>query len=473
MTVQTEQPILCRPHIRPAGGQVELSALMRIIAGKHGPAILGGNPSVRGVSIFAAEPVEVFEFHLSENEPFEKLGRVLSRYRTPDDTHLPAGVFSGGWIGFFGYELGRFIETLPQQATDDIDLPVIRLGFYDKAILYDHQRDTFSFVAVDMQGRPVEQKFAALADWFARAKQHPDSTESTDVPAVQCDVPDVGANMSQEQYFDALAQIHRHITDGDVYQINLSRRFSMPFFAGAAELFGLLNRNNPSPYAAYLAWGRSAVVSASPELFLEARGDRIRTCPIKGTRPRNGALPDEAPANRAQFNTLVQSEKDQAELAMIVDLLRNDLAQVCVPGSRYVSCARRIEAFPTVYHAVATIEGTLAAPPGPQRVEALLRATFPGGSITGAPKISAMEIIDALEPTARSVYTGAIGWIGLNFDLCLNIAIRTVLIRSGTAYVQTGGGIVADSDPQAEWDETLTKADALLACIQQSGKQLP
>jgi len=276
----------------------------------------------------------------------------------------------------------------------------------------------------------------------------------------------MNSTITQADYFAALKRIHRHIIDGDVYQINFSHRFSTPYRADPITLFNWQNRFNPSPFAAYLAWDNTAIVSASPELFLEVRGQCVCTCPIKGTRPRNAALPDDAPANRAQFAALVESEKEQAELAMIVDLERNDLARICVPGSRHVVCARRIESFPTVYHAVATVAGTLDMPPTPERVEAILRATFPGGSITGAPKIRAMEIIDTLEPTARGVYTGGIGWIGLNFDLCMNIAIRTVIVHNHIAHLQVGGGVVADSDPQAEWDETLSKARALAAGIQ-------
>jgi para-aminobenzoate synthetase component 1 len=219
-----------------------------------------------------------------------------------------------------------------------------------------------------------------------------------------------------------------------------------------------------------LAWDDKAVISASPELFLEVQGDTITTKPIKGTRPRNPSMSDESPENTGHFHDLILSEKDQAELAMIVDLERNDLARVCVPGTRGVSCGRKIEAFPTVYHAVAVIQGKLAVSTGPQRVIDILKATFPGGSITGAPKIRSMEIIDELEPTGRSVYTGSIGWIGVNFDLSWNIAIRTILLSGQQAFIQTGGGIVADSDPLAEWTETLTKARALLAGVRTSNK---
>ena len=465
MTSHADKTLLCRPHFRPVSEQVELSALANVIAAQDRPAILGSNASVVGTSIFTAEPVEVFEFFLHESQPFEKLETFLSRYRLADNMTLPLGVFCGGWIGYFGYELGRFIEHLPQQACDDSGLPVIRLAFYDKAILYDHQNNAFSLVAVEIEGTlSVDAKFATLGGWLNAAKAIAAPLPAA-APMDEINTAGIDCNMTRQAYFAALERIGRHIIDGDVYQINFSQRFSMPFKGKPMDLFNWQNRHNPSPYAAYLAWENTAVVSASPELFLDVRGKHINTRPIKGTRPRNPALPDEAPANRTQFAALVESEKEQAELAMIVDLERNDLARVCVPGTRHVSCARSIEAFPTVYHAVAAVEGTLTCPPTPSRIAALLRATFPGGSITGAPKIRAMEIIDALEPTARGVYTGSIGWIGLNFNLCLSIAIRTIVISNGIACVQTGGGIVADSDPQAEWDETLTKARALLAGI--------
>lgn len=464
--METAKPIRCEVCFQPAETNAGLSSLAEVIAGKEAPAILGGNDSVQGYSVFAADPVEVFEFSLRDDKPFEKLSAFLSKYHLPEgcgDT-LPAGKFCGGWIGFFGYELGRFIETLPSTATDDLGFPVIRLGFYDKAILYDHAAGQFQLVALNFEGELVEAKFDTLKSWLRTAEDR-SLSELTggDVEAIRLDSQ--SCNMTQQQYFRAIKKTNHFIFDGDVYQINFSQRFECPFSGRPIDLFHWQNRFNPSPYAAYLSWNDQAIVSASPELFLDVRGDHVCTRPIKGTRPRNPLLADADAENQKAFDDLEHSEKDQAELAMIVDLERNDLAKICIPGTRHVTCAREIKAFPTVYHAVGVVEGTLSSSPGPQRVIDILKATFPGGSITGAPKIRAMEIIDALESTARSVYTGSIGWIGLNFDLCWNIAIRTILIEGEKATVQTGGGIVADSDPRAEWDETLTKARALLAGI--------
>jgi para-aminobenzoate synthetase component I len=268
--------------------------------------------------------------------------------------------------------------------------------------------------------------------------------------------------MTREYYFDALRKIKQHILDGNVYQINFSQRFECDFDADPAEYFLWQCRYNPAPYAAYLSTTDFSIVSASPELFLRIEGDNILTRPIKGTRPRHSGLDSDA-YNRAQFEDLLHSPKDAAELMMITDLERNDLARVCVPGTRHVRCLRAIEAWPTLFHAHAEIAGKLLRANDPALVCEILRTVFPGGSITGAPKIRAMEIIEELEPTGRGIYTGCIGHIGIDFRTTFNIAIRTAVICNQKAYIQTGGGIVADSDPQAEWEEMKLKADALLA----------
>lgn len=466
MKTHLEQTVYCKTSMIRIKADISLASLTEIVASKSFPAILGGNDSVKGRSIFAAEPAEVFEFSLHQDRVFEKLRDVLEKYQLADSCSMPSGVFGGGWIGYFGYELGRFIEKLPATAVDDLAFPVIRLGFYDKAVLFDHQTKQFTLMALECrgQGETVEEKFTILKGWLDEAKSAcVPASENSDFKTIAADTID--CNMTKSKYLNAISKIKHYIVEGDTYQINFSQRFQTDFKGRPVDLFHWQNRFNPSPFAAYLTWDDKAVVSASPELFLKVDGDMIITKPIKGTRPRNPLLPDESAENTKHFHDLVTSEKEQAELAMIVDLERNDLARMCRPGTRSVSCGRQIEAFPTVYHAVATVQGQLALPPGPERIVEILKSSFPGGSITGAPKIRSMQIIDELEPTARGVYTGSIGWIGLNFDLCWNIAIRTILLSGQKAYAQTGGGIVADSDPQAEWNETLTKARALLAGI--------
>jgi para-aminobenzoate synthetase component 1 len=271
-------------------------------------------------------------------------------------------------------------------------------------------------------------------------------------------------NMTREDYLAAVERIRSYIRDGDIYQANFSHRFEQPFAGRPGHLFHWQNRFNPSGYAAYLDAGGFQIVSASPEMFVTIRDGIIQTKPIKGTRPRLAASdPAAVRLNEQNCHELLTSEKEQAELNMIIDLERNDVARICKPGTRRVVQPRTIEAYPSVFHAVATIAGQLR---DDVMFTDVLKAMFPGGSITGAPKIRSMEIIDELEPTARGVYTGAIGYLGVDGTVCLNIAIRTVIIAGGRAFVQTGGGIVADSEPQAEWDETITKARALLAGLQ-------
>jgi aminodeoxychorismate synthase component I len=249
-----------------------------------------------------------------------------------------------------------------------------------------------------------------------------------------------------------------YIAAGDIYQVNLSQRFSAPYGGEAMALYERLRRQSPAPFAAYLDLGEAVVLSASPERFLRVAGRELETRPIKGTRPRGGT-PEE---DRRLAAELLASPKDRAELVMIVDLERNDLGRVSEYGSVHVPELVRLEAHPTVFHLVATVRGRLR--PELSAVDAL-RACFPGGSITGAPKIRAMQIIEELEPTHRGFYTGAIGYLGWDGCADLNIAIRTIVLIDRHAHFQVGGGIVADSDPCAEYEETLHKGRALMRAL--------
>ena len=463
-----DAPIPCRLHCRRARLSPALDAVSEVFARRPSASILGANSAVAeggGFSYWAAEPQEVFEFDSRQTAPFDQLRRGLSKYAAAGDTDMPAGMFRGGWIGYFSYELGRCIETLPQTTVDDLEMPLIRLCFYDRFIAYDHKSKFFWLVVLERIGdeESPERKFS----WLEQRMKEAQSVERRNIPAA--DVESVclsrfSGNMSQADYLRSVQRIKRYIFDGDVYQVNFSQRFDCPFAGRPIDLFHGQNRFNPSAYAAYIDAGRHQIVSASPELFIDIRDGRIRTKPIKGTRPRlAGDDLHSQEINRRHVDELLTSEKEQAELNMIVDLERNDLARICKPGTRQVVQPRTIETCPTVFHAVATIAGELRDDVG---FTDALRAVFPGGSITGAPKIRAMETIDELEPTARGIYTGSIGFIGLDGTACLNIAIRTIIITAGKAFVQAGGGIVADSDPRAEWEESLTKARALLAGIE-------
>jgi para-aminobenzoate synthetase component 1 len=458
----------CRVHCKriPTGTSIE--ALSETFSALPSPSILGGNPAKAhgdGFSYWAAEPREVFEFTSAQTDPFLQLQGVLSKYRLDgaQRTDFPlAGTFCGGWIGYFSYELGRYIERLPEKAVDDLHLPLIRLCFYDRVIAYDHRADALWLIVLELpdDSETPAEKMAPLEHLVAHSQQVRPA-EPSRLRLEDIDAEAIHRNMTREDYLSAVERIKKYIRDGDVYQVNYSHRFEQPFAGRPMDLFHWQNRFNPSDYAAFLDAGAFQIVSTSPELFITIRDGVIQTKPIKGTRPRIDASdPQSARFNEQQFNDLLTSEKEQAELNMIIDLERNDVARLCKPGTRDVVQPRTIETYPTVFHAVATVAGELR---DNITFPDVLKAMFPGGSITGAPKIRAMEIIDELEPTTRGVYTGAIGYLGIDGTVCLNIAIRTIIISGDRALVQTGGGIVADSDPQAEWDETITKARALLA----------
>jgi len=464
--------IACKLYYKEVRAAVDLPALSEVFAGLKGASIIGGNEAKKNAdrfSYWAGEPRDIFEFKTGEQDPFGKLQKALDKYRLEGrgDSNLPKGIFCGGWVGYFGYELGRYIERLPETTIDDLKMPLIRLCFYDRFICYDHIEKSFRLIALQLPGdseRP-EEKLAGLEELLGKAKEiavsppRPADLDNIDFSSIRC-------NMDGDYYLRAIEKIKRYIYDGDVYQINFSQRFECDYGARPIELFSWQNRYNPSGYAVYIDGGDFCIVSASPEMFVTIADGVISTKPIKGTRRRldetgaNGSRVREI--NTKNFNELVCSEKEQAELNMIVDLERNDLVRICKYGTRKVVQPRTIESYPTVFHAVATVAGEL-------REEItfcdILKAMFPGGSITGAPKIRSMEIIDETEPTARGVYTGSIGYIGLDGAVCLNIVIRTIIIKGQKAFAQTGGGIVADSDPQAEWEETITKARALLAGI--------
>ena len=468
---RTDKCILCKLHYKKIRAPINSPALNEIFAGLKGASILGGNPAKKDAdrfSYWAAEPKEVFEFRAGQKEPFGKLQKALDKYRFEDGqgnhTGLPLrGIFRGGWIGYFSYELGRYIERLPETTIDDLQMPLIRLCFYDKLICYDHIEETCWLIALQLPDdvEKPEAKLAVLEKLLAKSQEillpEPRSAdiENIDFSQIRC-------NINKDYYLRMVEKIKRYIYDGDVYQINFSQRFECDYNARPIELYHWQNHYNPSGYAAYIDGGSFHIVSASPEMFITISDGVISTKPIKGTRPRVSDAGKGKQINAKNFDELVNSEKEQAELNMIIDLERNDVARICEHGTRKVIQPRTIESYPTVFHAVATVAGEL-------RKEIafcdILKAMFPGGSITGAPKIRSMEIIDETEPTARGVYTGGIGFIGIDGSACLNIAIRTIIITGEKAFAQTGGGIVADSDPEAEWDETITKARALLAGI--------
>jgi len=396
-----------------------------------------------------------------DGDPFETLRELLNCYRLPPQPEAPP--LLGGAVGYLAYDLGHFIEVLPRTTVDDLGLPDCVLGFYDVVLIVDHLEDRawlastgFPAAGRARRARAAERLAAVRAELLTfppprrRPLAPPDST-----PA------EIVSNFTPSAYLRAVERAQEYIAAGDIYQVNLSQRLSTTLRISPYELYARLRRINPAPFAAYLNLGSDGVIaSASPERFMRyiAPLRRMQTRPIKGTRPR-GRTPEE---DAGWARALQNSEKDKAEHLMIVDLERNDLGRVAEIGSVHVSEFEILETFPTVFHLTSTVEGTLA--PQYDRVD-LLRATFPGGSITGAPKIRSMEIIDELEPTQRSVYTGSIGYLSFTGDMDLSIVIRTFILKNGRAYFQVGGGIVADSTPEGEYEETLDKARALIEAV--------
>jgi len=459
---------VCKAYCERLDASVSLPALTELFAQLESPCVIGANTARKDAdrfSYWAAIPRETFECKAGENDAFGKLGRVLDKYKLeqPRRNELPKGIFCGGWMGYFSYELGRHIERLPETTIDDLAMPLIRLCFYDRVICYDHQEKNLRLIALRLPGdsESIDDKLAALRRLLEKTSvihvpnSPPGDLDNINFSSVRC-------NMDRQHYLKTIEKIKRYIYDGETYQINFSQRFDCDYNARAVDLFHWQNQHNPSGYAAYINADNFQVVSASPEVFVTIADGSISTKPIKGTRRRLRDSSDTEGINDRNFRELRESEKEQAELNMIVDLERNDLARICRAGTRKVVQQRTIESYPTVFHAVATVAGRLRD--GISLCD-VLKAMFPGGSITGAPKIRSMEIIDETEPTARGIYTGSIGYIGLDGSVSLNIAIRTIIIKGSKAYAQTGGGIVADSDPEAEWDETITKARALLAGI--------
>jgi para-aminobenzoate synthetase component I len=389
-------------------------------------------------------------------DPFEALEYAIDAYHATPPPGAPP--FVGGAVGFLGYDLRDHLEHIPRRTRPEAAAPDLVLGLYDAIVAYDHELEQTFLCST---GYPEREPNASRR--WARQRLHwlrnLFSTFETPSPPEPERLVGLSANFSREGYMEAVERALDYIAAGDIYQVNLSQRFATPFLGEPLPFYYRLRDASPAPFAAYLGFGDVTVLSSSPERFLCISGRRVQTRPIKGTRPRGGT----AEQDRRLAHDLWHSAKDRAELVMIVDLERNDLGRVCEYGTVEVTDLVQIEAHPTVFHLVSTVEGKLRA--GASAVDCL-RACFPGGSITGAPKIRAMEIIEELEPTRRGVYTGAIGYLGWNGQADLSIAIRTMVQAGGWLSFNVGGGIVADSVPEAEYQETLDKAQGMLRALQ-------
>jgi para-aminobenzoate synthetase component 1 len=408
-----------------------------------------------------------------EADPLAHVRALLAPHERPAVADLPP--FQGGAAGYVGYDWGAALERVPRARHDDLAVPDLLLGLYDWVIAWDHQAGRAWLISTGMPERGAAQVArAARRLEFVKDRLRDAGCEMREgsvriplpasrIPAAPSypvpDAPGVRSNFTRVGYLDAVARVIEYIRAGDIFQANLSQRLEAPLVDTPLALYDRLRRRNAAPFSAYLDLGDLVVASSSPERFLRVQpGGRVETRPIKGTRPR-GVGPEH---DAALALALAESEKDRAENVMIVDLLRNDLSRVCRPGTVRVPELFALEHYATVHHLVSTVVGDLA--PGQDAVD-VVRAAFPGGSITGAPKVRAMQIIAELEPTARGVYCGAIGYLSTSGALDASIVIRTYLVRGRDVYFQVGGGIVADSDPDQEYRETLDKANGLIAAL--------
>ena len=449
-------------------------SLGRLLAGEPGLSVLhAARPDAwgRSISLVAARPLLTFTSRGAESEvrtgggaverqygnPWRILAPLLGQFELPTHAAMPFPL--GAAIGHFGYDLNQFVEPrLARRAINDLALPDCHLGFHGALVAFVEGQAHVVATGLEADGtRDARRAALDVAWWKERLAQPPSQPSAPVTPAPPTDAP-LRASLDGPFYTAAVRRAQAYIHTGDIYQVNLARRLDAALARTSWDLFETMVARSPAPYAAFLPTAEFDLVSSSPELFLALDDRRIVTRPIKGTRPR-GHDPESDARLAAE---LLASEKERAELTMITDLLRNDLGRVAAYGSVRVPELLRLESYAHVHHLVSTVEASLR--PGVTHLDAL-EACFPGGSITGAPKLRAMEIIDELEPVARGPYCGCHGFLGFNPISRLAITIRTALVRNGHAWFHAGAGIVADSQPEAELAETDAKAMGFLAAL--------
>lgn len=467
-------PIEGLPLVAPLPtGLSALEAFQRL---KHWPHCLFldsalKHPTLGRWSFLAVDPVAWHALPSDAPAPLDELSRSLRRYAAPAVSGLPP--FQGGWAGLFAYELGRSFERLPRPRYDAFGLPAVAAGLYDVVVAFDHVADCGWILSqglpeIDPQRRHrrarvrLEQILAGIAGAGAvpsAALRESPMPIARSALAPQFPVSGgLTSDFSRDGYLRTVQRVIDWIAAGDVFQVNLSQQLLHPADEDSATLYLRLREKSAAPFAGYFDLGDCQILSASPERFLRVANRHVETRPIKGTRRRTGI----ADADARTARELLLAEKDRAENVMIVDLLRNDLTRVCRPASVRVTGVCNLEAYAHVFHLVSVVEGDLRDGAGPLD---LLQAAMPGGSVTGAPKIRAMEIIAQLEPAARGAYCGAMGYVGLDGSMDLNILIRTITAGRGWWQIPVGGGVVADSDPEAEYQETWDKAEGLLRAL--------
>ncbi len=444
------------------------------------------HPALGRYSFVAADPFDFLAFPADGSDALAALAERMGRFAAAAAPGLPP--FQGGAAGLFSYDLGRSLERVPLPAVDEFGVPALAVGFYDVVVAFDHLAGQAWVISQGLpevepscRRRRAAERLAQVRRWIGEgatgsSERWGGSCTATPGAAVQlppqrmqilspqqpiAGIPGVTSNFTRDEYLRAVQRVIDYICAGDVFQVNLSQCLLSPARGNPAALYRRLRRCNPAPFAGYFDQGEFQILSASPERFLCVSDGRVETRPIKGTRPRTG----DPAVDRAAAAELLASPKDRAENVMIVDLLRNDLSRVCAADSVCVSQLCGVEAYQYVLHLVSAVCGRLRD--GCTPID-LLRAAFPGGSITGAPKVRAMEIIAEIEPTARGAYCGALGYLGFDGAADLNILIRTITAGRGWWQFPVGGGVVAQSQPEREYEETWHKAEGLLRAVNET-----
>lgn len=404
-------------------------------------------------SFISSNPFKTLKYKNTNENPLDFLQEELNKYKVENKTQLP---FIGGAVGYLSYDLGNYIEKLPRSAKDDLNGYDLYFGLYDSVIVVDHLKEKTYIATPNLDVKKEENIVLDIENKINEAEingVNPVCYEEKEVPPTK-----LKSNFTKKDFENSVEKVRQYIKNGDIYQANLTQRFSGKTTLSSYELYRDLRKVSPAPFGAYLNFDDFNILSNSPERFIKCMDKKLETRPIKGTRPRGKNKEEDLKLQEELRN----SEKDKAELLMIVDLERNDIGRISKIGSVKVPELFVIEPYANVNHLVATVVGELDD--DKDAVDAI-KATFPGGSITGAPKIRAMEIIDELEPTQRNAYTGSIGYIGFNGDMDLNIAIRTVIKKEDDVYFQVGGGMTWGSDPREEYQETLDKAQSIMKAL--------
>ena len=404
-------------------------------------------------SFIGFNPFKIIKYKNTKENPLDNLRNELNKYKVENNTHLP---FIGGAVGYLSYDLGNYIEHLPRTAKDDTNVYDLYFGLYNLVIVVDHLENKTYIATPNLNIEKEEKLIIDIENKIKKAEIN--GIEEICYEEKNVEPIKLNSNFTKANFENSVRKVQDYIRQGDIYQANLTQRFNGKTTLSSYELYRDLRKVSPAPFGALLNFEHSKILSNSPERFIKCIDNKVETRPIKGTRPRGKTIEEDL---RLQ-DELRNSEKDRAELLMIVDLERNDIGRVSKIGSVKVPELFVIEPYANVNHLVATVEGRLK-----DNLDCIdvIKATFPGGSITGAPKIRAMEIIDELEPTQRNVYTGSIGYIGFNGDMDLNIAIRTIIKQDENVYFQVGGGMTWDSNPEDEYQETLDKAKSIMKAL--------